>query len=234
MSPNRQIIAGVALALLAASAHADWKGKGEAGIVFARGNTEADTVNFKLAMSEEVGRWKHALDMAALRATSNGVKSADRFTAGWQSDYKLSERTFTFGALRYERDRFSGFSYQASASAGMGYKFYDTDKIKLSGQAGAGYRRIRDDVTGATSGNVVFVAGFDYSNVLTATTNVVDKFHVESGSDNTLLSNFAGVEVKMSNALALSVGLDVQHNTKPPAPKKTTDTVTTVNLVYSF
>ena len=234
MSPNRQIVAGVALALLAASAHAEWKGKGEAGIVFARGNTEADTVNFKLGMSEELGRWKHALDMSALRATSNGVKSADRFTAGWQSDYKLSERTFTFGALRYERDRFSGFTYQASASAGVGYKFYDTDKTKLSGQAGAGYRRIRDDVTGVTSGDVVFVAGLDYSRVLTATTNVVDKFHLESGSDDTLLSNFSGVEVKMSNALALSVGLDVQHNTKPPAPRKKTDTVTTVNLVYAF
>jgi putative salt-induced outer membrane protein len=70
--------------------------------------------------------------------------------------------------------------------------------------------------------------------VLTATTNIVDKFHLESGSDNTLLSNFSGVEVKMSNALALSVGLDVQHNTKPPAPRKKTDTVTTVNLVYAF
>jgi putative salt-induced outer membrane protein len=234
MVPNRQIAVGMALALLATSAQAEWKGKGEAGIVFARGNTEADTVNFKLAMSEEVGPWKHALDMAALRATSSGVRSADRFTAGWQSNYKISERTFTFGALRYERDRFSGFSYQASASAGVGYKFYDTDKTKLSGQAGAGYRRIRDDVTGVTKADLVFVAGLDYSRVLTATTNVVDKFHLESGSDNTLLSNFTGVEVKMSNALALSVGLDVQHNTKPPAPRKKTDTVTTVNLVYAF
>ncbi|MGH8254076.1 MAG: DUF481 domain-containing protein [Steroidobacteraceae bacterium] len=231
---NRQIVAGVALALCALSAHAEWKGKGEAGIVFARGNTEADTVNFKLAMTDEVERWKHALDMSALRATSNGVRSADRFTAGWQSNYTFSERTFTFGALRYERDRFSGFTYQASASTGLGYKFYDTDKTKLSGQAGAGYRRIRDDVTGVTSGDVVFVAGLDYSRVLTATTNIVNKFHLESGSDNTLLSNFSGIEVKMSNKLALSVGLDVQHNTKPPAPRKKTDTVTTVNLVYAF
>jgi putative salt-induced outer membrane protein len=234
MTLNRQILAGVALALVAATSQAEWKGKGEAGIVFARGNTDADTVNFKLGMSEEVDRWKHALDMAALRATSNGVRSADRFTAGWQSDYKLSERTFSFGGLRYERDKFSGFDYQATASAGVGYKFYNTEKTKLSGQAGAGYRRIRDGVTGETSGNVVFVAGLDYSKVLTATTNVVDKFHLESGSDDTLLSNFAGLEVKMSNALALSVGLDVQHNTKPPAPRKKTDTVTTVNLVYAF
>ena len=234
MTLNRQICAGVALALLAASAQAAWKGKGEAGIVFARGNTNADTINFKLGMSEEVDRWKHSLEMAALRATSGGVRSADRYMAGWQSNCKLSDRSFSFGGLRYERDLFSGFDYQATASVGLGYKFYDTDKIKLSGQAGAGYRRIKDGVTGATSGNAVFVTGLDYENVLTATTKVVDKFHSESGSDNTLLTNFAGVEVKMSTALALSVGLDVQHNTTPPAPRKQTDTVTTVNLVYAF
>jgi putative salt-induced outer membrane protein len=234
MTSNRQILSGVALALLAASAQAAWKGKGEAGIVFARGNTEADTVNFKLEMSEEVDRWKHALDMSALRATSGGVRSADRYLAGWQSNYKLNERAFTFGGLRYERDLFSGFDYQATASAGAGYKFFDTDKVKFSGQAGAGYRRIKDGVTGATSGNAVFVAGFDYENVLTATTKVVDKFHLESGSDNTLLSNFMGLEVKMNTTLALSVGLDVRQNTKPPAPRKKTDTISTVNLVYAF
>ena len=234
MTLNRQIPAGVALALLAASAQADWKGKGEAGIVFARGNADTDTINLKLGMSEEVDRWKHSLEMAALRASSGGVRSADRYMAGWQSNYKLNDRTFAFGGLRYERDLFSGFDYQATASAGVGYKFFDTDKVKLSGQAGAGYRRIKDGVSGATSGNAVFVAGLDYENVLTATTKVVDKFHLESGSDNTLLGNFAGLEVKMSTSLALSVGLDVRQNTKPPAPRKKTDTVSTVNLVYAF
>lgn len=234
MKLSRQIVAGVALALIAVSAQAAWKGKGEAGIVFARGNTDADTVNFKLGMSEEVDRWKHALEMAALRATSGGVKSADRYMAGWQSDYKINDRTFAFGGLRYERDKFSGFDYQATASTGVGYKFYDTQKMKLSGQAGVGYRRIKDGVTGQSSGNAVFVAGFDYENVLTATTRVVDKFHLESGSDNTLLSNFVGLEVKMNTSLALSVGLDARQNTKPPAPRKKTDTVTTVNLVYAF
>jgi putative salt-induced outer membrane protein len=237
---NRQICAGVALILVAASAQAEWKGKGEAGLVFASGNTKSTNVNLKLGMSEEVGLWKHSLEMAALRATSTdpatGVKStsADRYMAGWQSDYKINVRTFAFGGLRYEKDKLSGFDYQASLSTGIGYKFYDTDKMKLSGQAGVGYRRIKDNVTGDTSGNAVFVAGMDYENVLTATTKIVDKFRAESGSDNTLLTNFIGVEVKMSDKLALSTGLDARQNTKPPAGKNKTDTIMTLNLVYAF
>lgn len=236
MTRKLQILAGIALALAAASvAQADpWKGKGEAGIVFARGNSDSDTVNIKLAMSKVIDLWKHSLDMSYLRASSNGVESSNRFVGGWQSDYKVSERSFAFGALHYERDQYSGFDYQASASTGLGYKFYDTDKIKLSAQAGLGYRQLKDNVSGETSGNVVFVAGMNYENAITATTKIIDKFHAESGSDNTLLSNYLGVEVKMSDKLALAAGYDVRQNTKPPAGKKKTDTVTTLNLVYAF
>lgn len=236
MTRKLQILAGIALALAAASvAQADpWKGKGEAGIVFARGNSDSDTVNIKLAMSKVIDLWKHSLDMSYLRASSNGVESSNRFVGAWQSDYKVSERSFAFGALHYERDQYSGFDYQASASTGLGYKFYDTDKIKLSAQAGLGYRQLKDNVSGETSGNVVFVAGMNYENAITATTKIIDKFHAESGSDNTLLSNYLGVEVKMSDQLALAAGYDVRQNTKPPAGKKKTDTVTTLNLVYAF
>ena len=235
---SRQVLASVALALITVSAQAAWKGKGEAGVVVASGNTHASTVNLKLGMSEEVDRWKHSLEMAALRETNSGVTSADRYMAGWQSDYKINDRTFAFGGLRYEKDKFSGFDYQATAATGLGYKFYDTDKMKLSGQVGVGYRRSKSATPpGDTSGNAVFVAGFDYLNVLTATTKLVDKFHLEAGSDNTLLTNFIGIEVKMSDRLALSAGLDVRDNTKPPRAvpeKKKIDTVTTLNLVYAF
>ena len=95
-------------------------------------------------------------------------------------------------------------------------------------------RRLKNSVTGQSPDDVVVVAGLDYENKLTATTKVVDKFHAEAGSSNTLLTNFLGLEVKMSDALALSVGLDVRDNTKPPAGKKQVDTVSTVNVVYAF
>ena len=208
MTRKLQILAGIALAFAAvAVAQADpWKGKGEAGIVFASGNTDSQNANVKLAMSKEIERWKHALDMSYFRSKSDGVESANRFVGGWQSDYKLNERSFAFGALHYERDQYSGFDYQASASTGLGYKFYDTDKIKLSAQAGLGYRQLKDNVSGETSGNVVFVAGMNYENAITATTKIIDKFHAESGSDNTLLTNYLGVEVKMSDKVAPAAG----------------------------
>jgi putative salt-induced outer membrane protein YdiY len=38
----------------------------------------------------------------------------------------------------------------------------------------------------------------------------------------------------MTDTLALSLALDVRHNTDPPAGLEKTDTLTTVNLVYAF
>src|SRR5436305_12726439 len=162
-------------------------------------------------MSKEVDLWKHMLDMSYLRASSDGTTNANRFVGNWQSNYNFNTRMFGFGALRYEHDEFSGFTYQASASTGLGYKFFDTDTVKFSGQAGIGYRRIEDGVTSQTSSEVIFVGGLDYEYTVTTTTKLIDRFHLESGSDNTLLTNFAGVEVKMSDKLALAAGYDIRQ-----------------------
>jgi putative salt-induced outer membrane protein len=238
------IPAALALLAVAASAHAEWKGKGEAGMVFARGNTDTNSISLKLGMVEEDPQWKNALDMAMLYASTSGDSTANRYDAAWQTNYKFSERSFAFGGLTFDRDQFSGFAYQASATVGGGYKMIDSDKVKLSLQAGIGYRRLKNsdaaEDPGVTSGDAIFTAGMDYSNQLTATTKVVDKFGLETGSDDTLLHNFIGLEVKMSTKMALSVGVDARYNTSPPAqvppavPLKKLDTLTTVNLVYAF
>ena len=230
---NQSLVAALAI-VASAAAQAAWKGKGEAGVVFARGNTQTDSINVKLEMSKEVNLWKHALDVAALRSSTSGATTANRYQAGWQSNYKISDRAFWFGGLRYEKDQFSGFDYQANVTAGAGYKIIDTEKVKLTGQVGAGYRRLKNSLTGATSGDAIGTAGFSYENQLNASTKVVDKFRLESGSKNTLLGNFLGLEVKMNAKLALGVGLDVRTNSKPPGNLKKTDTLTTANLVYAF
>ncbi len=110
---------------------AQWKGKGEAGAVIARGNSDTDTVNLKLEMAKELDRWKHGFGIQALRATNDSDKTAERYAAFWQSDYKLDDRTYLFGGLRYEDDRFSGFDSQASATTGIGRKFIDTETNKI-------------------------------------------------------------------------------------------------------
>lgn len=227
----------LALVLLlgaSAAAQADWSGKGEAGIVFARGNSETDTANIKLDMARELDRWKHGFGIAVLRASNNSITNAERYGAAWQSDFKINDRDFWFGNLGYEQDEFSGFEYQASATTGYGRKFIDTDSTKLVGQLGAGYRRLQNAVTGATSGDPVLRGDLAFERVLTETTRIIDKLSIVAGDSNTLATNELALQVKMSDAFALSFGVGVRMNTDPPAGAKKTDTLTTINLVYGF
>jgi putative salt-induced outer membrane protein YdiY len=59
-------------------------------------------------------------------------------------------------------------------------------------------------------------------------------FLAEAGAQNTMLQDNIQLAVKMSTKLALTVGYGVTDNTNPPAPLKKVDTISTVNLQYSF
>jgi putative salt-induced outer membrane protein len=241
------------LALILAAAaplavHADdWKGKGQAGLLISQGNTDAKSANAALELTRALDGWKHAFTAAALYGKSGAIKSAERWSAGWQSDRDITPRLFGFGALRYGQDKFSGFQYQGTVSAGLGYKLIDSEPTQLTGRGGVGYRKFRPElitknaagaVTGRTRldsvGDAVLTAGLDYDHAFTATTSLTNRFLVEAGSGNTLFADNLALAVKMSDKLALSLGLSVQHNTKPPAGLKHRDVIETVNLVYAF
>lgn len=224
----------MALAGTGAAAEANWSGKGEGGIVFSRGNADNDNANLRLELARELDRWKHGFAVSTLRSSNDGDTTAERYGASWQSDFKLTERSFWFGGLRYEQDEFSGFDYQASATTGYGRKLIDTEATKLTGQIGAGYRRLKNSLTGETAGDAVARGDLNLERVLTDTTSLTNRFSVESGSNNTLAINELALQVRMSEAFALSFGVGVRHNTDPPAGLEKTDTLTTVNLVYAI
>jgi putative salt-induced outer membrane protein len=211
-----------------------WSGRGEAGMVLSQGNAQSSTASLKLEVTNRRERWKHSLQVAALRATAKGSEGAARLLAAGQSDLQIHQHAFWFGGLRYESDRFSGFHYQESASTGAGYRFHDSELLRLSAQVGAGYRRLSDRDSDLVATDTVAVAGLDYDQKLGQNTRLVNRTHAESGRYNTLASNYTGVEVQMNAKLGLSAGYDLRHNSEPPPGLKPDDAVSTVHLVYAF
>jgi putative salt-induced outer membrane protein len=234
-----------ALAAAAVPAHADWTGKGEAGLVIASGNTETETANAKLQVGKETDNWKTSVGGSALYASDEDGKTANRWETFGQVDWKFTERNFLFGAARYEEDEFSGFEYQATASLGVGRRFFDSPTTKMVGTIGAGYKFLEtrdsfDPITGElieageSDSEVVFRGTLDLEHQFTATTSLINKFIVESGAENTFAQNDLSLQVKMTDVLALALGYSVRHNTNPPADFEKTDKLTTINLVYEI
>lgn len=220
--------------LAAGAASAEWSGKGTFGGVLSRGNTETETVNANIDIENKLDRWTHKAGGSLLRTVNDDVTSADRWELRGQSEYGLTERSFLFGSLRYEDDRFTDFSFQATAAAGYGYHFIATKTTRLDGLIGVGIRRTELRLTGETEEDAILRGGIDVQHKLTETTVIYDKFLVESGSDNTFLQNSLGIEVKINDRFALGLDYSVRHNTDVLPGTDETDQVLTANLVYGF
>ena len=220
--------------LASGTAAADWSGKGTFGGVLARGNTETETINLNVDVENKLDRWTHKAGASMLRTVNNDITSADRWELRGESQYSLTERSYLFGALRYEDDAFTDYSYQATATGGYGYRFIMTDTTKLEAQIGAGYRQAELQLTGEQEDGLIGRGAVNFEHKLTGTTLIYDRFLVESGSDNTFVQNALGLEVKINDTFALGLDYAVRHNTDVLPGTEKTDQVLTANLVYSY
>jgi putative salt-induced outer membrane protein len=231
----------------ASTARAQWTGKAELGVMVSDGNSEATSANTKLDLAHESDKWKHTIYVGALYGKNATFVTAERYEARYQADYKITDRLSWFGAVRGEKDSFSGFVYQATVSTGAAYKFIDSPTTKLSGSLGAGYRTLKEElliktdagevidrIEGESQSDPVITLGSLFEHNFNETTKISNKFLAESGSDNTAVQDDISLQVSMTDTLALAVGFGVRYNTDPPPLSESTDLLTTINLVYNI
>jgi putative salt-induced outer membrane protein len=223
---------GVALCVASGTALAQWTGKGEVGASIASGNTETETANAAVEVKYERDAWSHVLGFAGNYGSDSGATTAQRWELRGQSNYKFTDRAYWFGAGRYEDDRFSTYDFQASLSTGLGYKLIDEERTKLWVQGGPGYRYAEFRETGESEDGLIFRGDLGFEHQLTDTTKIVDRFLIETGSDNTYIQNDLGLEVTIKGALGLRVGYQIRHNTDVTPGLEKTDTLTTLGLLY--
>ena len=240
--------AALLLAVPALGAAEGWTGTGELGLAVARGNSESENLNTKLEFVNEGRGWTHTFGFAAVRARAevdgdfdgDGVEesrlelSANRFQLTASSAYHVSERASWVGALRHEDDDFSTYERQSTLSLGYGYKFIDEEALGLSTELGPGYRLATRRSDGEDENEAIFRGLLAYRHALTPTTTLENKLLVEAGGDNTFAQNDFGVSVAMNSRLALKAGLQLRYNSDTEPGIESTDSLTTVNLVYSF
>jgi putative salt-induced outer membrane protein len=223
-------------------------GKGQFGFLESKGNSDAESLNANLDILRYDDAWKNELYFGGLYGKSAGVVSAERWEFRQQTNYNFAPAWFGFGGLHFEHDLFDGFVYQASITTGVGYKVLDTVSDKLTVQAGAGYRRLREETVTPNSngdggydrvrqnaqGDLIGTLGIDGLHAFNKSTALTDKLTAESGNLNTSVNNVLALTVKMSTKLAIALGYTVLYNTKPIPPLKRADEITSVNVQYAF
>ncbi len=224
-----------------------WVGAAQAGLLTSSGNTDASALNAKLDLAQTNGPSKNIFALGGLYSKSDGILSNERIEGRYEYDRKFNDRFYWFGSVDGIRDLFSGFDYQATAAAGIGYTVINNGSTKLDTQIGAGYQRLETqtlvkdasgEVTqrtnGPAQGDLVGTFGVNLEQKLTASAKLTDKLLVTAGSLNTAVANDFAVTANVSGSFALSVGYGIRYNTDPAAGVKKLDQVSTVNLVYTI
>lgn len=212
-----------------------WHGRGELGFVQTSGNTDTSALNLALQFTYEKEKWRHRLGATALRSKRDGVTDAERYTFDGQSDYKFTDRSYVFGALRHDADEFAPYDPVTTLTAGYGYTLIDSGRHYLLGEIGAGFRSQENVETGDKEKDAIARGRLDYRWAITGNTEFGNQFLVEAGADNTFLQNDTALAVAINARFAVKVAYQVRHNTElPPGALDDTDTKFTTNLVYKF
>lgn len=230
---NRTLLALSLLALLPAAAQAQWQPTAELGVVNTTGNSDTTSVNGKFALSGEDAAWTHDYYLSALRAESGDELTANRVEMGAKAARKLGERSYLGGAARYEDDDFAAYGYQATLALNYGIEAFKDDKRHLLLEAGPGLRRARLADSGLREQDALLRGFADYQHQVTDTTSFFNTLLVEAAQDNTFVQNDIGVAVSINRSLALKAALQARHNSDAPADRERTDTLASVNIVWS-
>jgi len=203
------------------------------GYVGTTGNTDTTTFNTEVLFTFRQELWTHNAKLQGLASQENDVTRAERYYLENKSDFALDENQYLYGKGSYNDDRFSGFDYQATLSAGYGRYLIRRDNYDLQGFVGAGYRE--NEIQGfGSEGEGIISLGESVNWQISDNSKLVQSFTSDIGNDLTVSRFEIGLESNIIDRIATKIAFQLRNNSEVPAGNKKTDTQTSVSLVYTF
>ncbi len=211
----------------------DWEASAELGYLLTSGNSDSETLISKFESKTTYKLWEHLVALEALNSSQNDERAAEKYSAELQSDYSLSERTYLLSNLNWEKDRFSGYDYQASWTLGAGYKVINTDIHKLRLELAPGYRVSEGD-PGDKEEDAVVRAMEKFSWKLSESSQLEQSLSSEYGDSNTITRFKVSLASQINGSLSMKLGYSLKHNSDVAPGVEKTDRESSVTLVYQL
>jgi len=211
-----------------------WQGSIALGYLQTTGNANTSTANGKALLGYKAGEWQDSVLVQALKASQEGVLTAENFEADGQSDYNLNPNNYLFANVDYLRDVFSGYERRTSEVVGVGHRLINTPTQQLDLELGGGRRQTRYTTDFPSDEEWVERIAGSYLWKFTNTSNFTESLSVLHGSSNTLTQSVTAVTANLVNSFALSFSYTVSHNSTVLEGFKKTDAIMAISLVYTF
>ncbi|MGO1462500.1 MAG: DUF481 domain-containing protein [Marinobacter sp.] len=219
----------------------DWEGEGELGVLITTGNTDETNINGRLGLKHEVESWRNIAEFSSNYSEAEDETTTEKYKTSLETNYKFDENQYAFLRGAYERDRFSGYDFETTATTGYGNRVWNQGKRSfLDLSVGVGYRfnKLEDvndegeDEEKEAIGRLAAQLNYGLSeNALfqqkLSTEIGLDENNVISQSETALKANVVG-------NLSMKLAYRVEHVSDAPAGSDSTNTETSISLLYGF
>ncbi len=213
-----------------------WKGQVELGVLLTGGNTENRSINAKASIKREVEKWRTSAGITALNTADKVSTTAEKYGLTGKADYKLDQKSYLFGVLTYEDDRFSGYEYQATESIGYGYRAVDNGTVVLDLEAGPGARQSKF-IGGVSENEAILRLGGRLLWKISEKASFSQSLVSDIGKDLTVTKSISALQAQIVGNLAMKTSLTLNNNSEVPVTTPVTEKTNSelaVTLVYGF
>jgi len=225
----------------------NWEGEAELGVLMTSGNTEETNINGRLGLVHEVVSWRNIADFSSNYseaeddATGEDQTTVEKYKAALETNYKFDDSQYWFLRGTYEKDRFSGYDFESTATTGYGNRVWQRgERSFLDLSTGAGYRYNKLEGVNEEGKDVEkeaiarLAAQFNYA--LSENALFRQKLSTEIGLDenNVISQSETAIKANLVGNLSMKAAYRVKHVSDAPAGTESTDTETAITLLYGF
>ena len=235
-----------------------WSGKVAAGYLASSGNTDTTAFTFDSEINYDVNKWHNNLIGRAILQSADNDATAEAYKLAYNLKYDLTERTYLFGLLDYNNNRFSSFDQQMFEVVGVGRRFIVSEKHNLSGEVGIGasqsdFRDCKlDDALavgadpdtycgppqpapfGTSENEVTYRASGEYTWQISENASFLQRLAVNVGSANTRTESLTELRAGVVGDIALVLSYTIVNNSDVAPGTDKTDTFPAISLEYAF
>jgi putative salt-induced outer membrane protein len=211
------------------------KGHAEAGYNASTGNTDTSKVLAKVNLDYITQDAEYVAKFEVSNNEENNSTIEERYMAELQYNlfFDPSHAPYIFTNLRYESNKFSNIDLDSTYSAGVGNKLYQTKEMLLKGEAGLGYQKTEFE-EGADETQTVVIGKIDFNYQINPFVSFAQDALVNIGVDSNKLETNTSLKTSVTDTLKVSMNYKVKYNSDPGVDVETTDTETSITLIYDF
>ena len=210
-----------------------WNSEAELGFVKTTGNTETESFVLKARVINTREKWRHIARGEALRNADGDTVTAEKYFLSGKSEYTFRDRSYVFGLVTYDDDRFSGFNYQLLGVLGYGRVVMERESVKLNLEVGAGGRQ-SDPEIGDTDNEAVLRAAGDFEWKISKSATFIQELSSDIGEDKTITRSLTALTTKINSYLSSRIAYQLRHTSEVPVGIEKTDTEFTFTLLFKY